>query len=62
MISVLVHCVATFMEFHLLNVVCLDAMQLYEIGGQQSLLNRALLPIQYQKIVSQILNTFFDAK
>lgn len=51
-VSVFVHCVATFIEFHLLNVACLDAMQLYNSGGEQSLLNGPLLPQSYQRIVS----------
>lgn len=54
MISVFVHCVATFIEFHLLNVVCLSAMQSYEIGGEQISLNGSLLPKLYQRIVSLI--------
>lgn len=53
-VSVLVHCVATFIEFHLLNVVCLDAMRMYEIGGAQSLTSGSVLPKQYQRIVSSI--------
>lgn len=58
MVSVLVHCIGAFIEFHLLNAVCLDAMQLYAIGGEMSSFNGPALPSKYQKIVG--LNTIMS--
>lgn len=55
-VSTLVHCAAVFIEFHLLNVVCLDVMEQFENdSAQYPMLNRALLlslPSEYQQIVN----------
>lgn len=52
MVSILVHCCGAFIEIHLLNAVCLDAMHLFAIGGEMSSFNGPLLSSKYQKIVS----------
>lgn len=52
MVSVLVHCIGAFIEIHLLNAACFDAMQLYAIGGEMGSFNGSMWLSQYQKIVS----------